>query len=470
MKQVSKKKILFYNWIQFDCKYGHGGGVNVYQDNLIKSLSNNPNYDVYFLSSGTSYTLKNKDPFVRKTKNKYGDNCHSFELVNSPCPAPMSIMYDSLDLFCSDNSCYDTLVKFISSIGGVDIIHFNNIEGLSAKCLEIKNAFPKTKVFFSMHNYSIVFPNVYLLFNKKGNKYLLDYKGSRSHAIRFYKIKSACRKVGVPGLSEKIRDLYSFSKKLTNKGNNNSNDEEFSIPESTVLKYQKAIIDRINNNVNLVFAVSNRTRDIGLEYGIHKDKIVTEYIGVNFKQTFKNLRTDGDYLNICFMGYANEMKGFKFFLDSANRMPEKIAKRLNVYCYARADKPEEKQFVSDFLKLKDRFHLVEYQNGYNHDDFKHIMKTADLGIVPVVWEDNLPQVAIEYAVHGVPVLASDMGGAHELSSSKHFTFRAGDYEDYANKLSAILNDKKLLNDYFDKLKPIKTIDEHVKKLLEYYEK
>ena len=39
-------KLLYYNWIQFDNREGIGGGVNVYQKNLIEYLVNNTDDEV----------------------------------------------------------------------------------------------------------------------------------------------------------------------------------------------------------------------------------------------------------------------------------------------------------------------------------------------------------------------------------------------------------------------------------------
>ena len=53
-------KLLYYNWIQFDNREGIGGGVNVYQKNLIEYLVNNTDDEVYFLSSGWAYDAFNQ--------------------------------------------------------------------------------------------------------------------------------------------------------------------------------------------------------------------------------------------------------------------------------------------------------------------------------------------------------------------------------------------------------------------------
>ena len=97
-----------------------------------------------------------------------------------------------------------------------------------------------------------------------------------------------------------------------------------------------------------------------------------------------------------------------------------------------------------------------------------IYKNIDLGIVPVIWEDNLPQVAIEYVAYGVPILCSDLGGAQELSEAKEFVFKAGDINDFQEKITNIINNRDLLKKYFDKKKKLTTMEEHINSLMEFY--
>ena len=72
-------KVLYYNWIQFDKKNNSGGGVNVYQKNLIEEISKDKNNEVYFLSSGIYYNFFKKRPYIKETKNIFGDRCKTYK-------------------------------------------------------------------------------------------------------------------------------------------------------------------------------------------------------------------------------------------------------------------------------------------------------------------------------------------------------------------------------------------------------
>lgn len=88
-------------------------------------------------------------------------------------------------------------------------------------------------------------------------------------------------------------------------------------------------------------------------------------------------------------------------------------------------------------KLK-KFHKVKIIHGYSHADLHNILTGVNLGVIPALWEDNLPQVAIEMVAFGVPILSSSAGGASELTRSDAFRFNVGDTEDFLKKYMRLL--------------------------------
>lgn len=477
-------KILYYNWIQFDKKNNEGGGVNVYQKNLIDYLIKNTNNEIYFLSSGIYYDILRKDAYIKKTENIFGDKCKTFKIVNSTCSAPSKSMYYNIDTYINDDITYNLLKDFIKQYGEFDIIHFNNIEGLSGKCLEIKKDFPNTKIVYSIHNYFLFCPQINLFFNEQSN--CIDYKNgekccqclsnklTRSTFINFYKIDGLCEKLHLENFSKKIK-LFSkkINKKISRNKNIKSNDTKPALgyTSKTYSYYRKINIERINNYVDIVLAVSERVREISIRMGIKEDKIYTNYIGTEFSKNsinHLNAKIEEDYLTIAYMGYFDKIKGFDFLIEALESLPNELGKQIKFVCYAKIKDPSEEEKVNRVRKLEGKLYSVEYHNGYNHKELANILSNVNLGVIPVVWEDNLPQIAIEYTAHGVPVLSSNLGGAHELSTSEHFVFKANNKKDFILKLNEIIENKQLLNDYFDKSIKLTTMEEHINKLFVYY--
>lgn len=107
-------------------------------------------------------------------------------------------------------------------------------------------------------------------------------------------------------------------------------------------------------------------------------------------------------------------------------------------------------------------------NGYTARNQQELLQGMNLSVVPVLWEGNLPQVAIEQIAYGVPILVSDLGGAREIVNDHRFVFRAGDTEEFINKISDIMDDRQLLIDFWKADRHLVTMQEHVDSLMQIY--
>src|SRR5437660_1599848 len=78
-------KILYYNWVDFEDADRRSGGVSVYQRNLVDAATRHGDR-VWFLSSGTHYSVFPRRPFIRAVRRRRG--ARMFELVNSTFLSP----------------------------------------------------------------------------------------------------------------------------------------------------------------------------------------------------------------------------------------------------------------------------------------------------------------------------------------------------------------------------------------------
>jgi len=123
-------KILYYNWVQFDDPEKRGGGVSVYLRNLIGQLVKQK-LDVYFLCSGLSYNFFKNDTYIRRTKNIFGNNCRTFEIVNSRVMSPGHFSFHTIKDAIENREMTEVFYEFLKENGPFDVIHFHNLEGIS---------------------------------------------------------------------------------------------------------------------------------------------------------------------------------------------------------------------------------------------------------------------------------------------------------------------------------------------------
>ena len=156
-------------------------------------------------------------------------------------------------------------------------------------------------------------------------------------------------------------------------------------------------------------------------------------------------------------------KRFDFFINALSTLGEDQAKNIDILIAAKNCREE---YIRDKLK---KFHSVTIKNGYKHEELDAILKDVHLGVIPVLWEDNLPQVAIEMVAHGVPILCSSYGGASELCASPLFKFEGGNAEDMLSHILHFVNKPSDLNEFWNYSKKLTTMSDHIDELKRYYE-
>lgn len=465
----NRKKILIYNWVPFDNPNGIGGGVTVYCKNLIQTIiKNRPDVDVYFLSSGWAYDISRKECFIRKINNMFGDRCKSYEIVNSPVPAPQDMLFGNPEVAFKSEMLKDTIRKFIIKYGDFQAIHFNNMEGLSLDIFDLKKEFQDTKFIFSLHNYVPMcmtgfYFNRYKHINCVPNCTVEDCDKciDRSDMRNYANEMIERGRVNYHGIMDKSleyewSDYFEFDRLSLKKGAEN------------FIEFKKRATSALNENMDSILAVSKRVFDIAVDNGIMGDKLMLSYIGTRVAE-FQIGRSNseiGKYFKIAYLGsnLDYEEKGYPFLLESLEQVDKRYASNIDLILTTTTQGQDE--VIRKKLK---NFHNVEIIHGYSHADLNKILTGANLGIIPVLWEDNLPQVAIEMVAFGVPILCSSAGGASELTESERFKFEAGNTSDFLSKLYDILDGNVDVQEFWENHHGLCTNQKHYEQVEEIYE-
>lgn len=475
-----KKKVLIYNWVQFDKK--EGGGVTVYTDNIINDLKDKENIDLYFISCGNNYDLFRKKMRIKETKNKYGNQVKTFTLYNSPVMFAHH-QFSRIDIYNNDKKIAETFDKFLEHYGEFDVIHFNNLEGLSSNVLKLKEKYPNTKFIYSMHNYFPVCPNVYLWKHDKEN--CRDYHQGKDccncivtnryeQALMKVKIRTLLEKFGINPQAKWVMNFYNKIKGITplkedeSKKSKEVNQVASCCKASDYKKFREQNVLYLNKYIDDVLCVSKRVKEIAVHYGIKEEKCHVSYIGTKFANHLQRQDIDlnSSKFHLIYLGYMNSMKGFDFLIEALLGMDKKITKNICIDLVCRNNPQYNIEEIK--IKLEKRFASVNYFDGYTHEQLETLLKGKHLGVIPVVWEDNLPQVSIEITSFGVPILASDLGGASELCESSDFKFKGGDVKDFQEKLTNLVSNRKKLKEFWKYYNKPTTMEQHLDELYKYY--
>ena len=441
-------KVLFYNWVDDRDPEGRGGGVSVYQHAVLTSLGTAGWADAAFISSGLSYDLMGGAP--RWEPLREDGPTRRYELINSGTQSPSHHSFADISQI-EHAATRDAFFDFIEKTGPYDVVHFNNLEGLPADVLTLKNRWADTRIVFSLHNYYPVCPQVNLWFKEREICHDFDEgrncatclpgpqngRGQRLSGALAYRFRQIGIKPGGWGYDRGVRGTIRAAGRSVRliaglrqavRPKAASTDVALDLGGHFAARRDR-MIQLINAHCDHVLCVSEAVRKLAVHYGISERLAVTDYIGTRAAQVWTESQprarmpgSDGT-LSVGYLGYMRRDKGFFFLLETLEALPDDIAARVRVVIAARrGDGPT----MARIDALKSRLAGVTCLDGYTHAQLDTILADIDVGVVPVLWHDNLPQVAIEMHARHIPLITSDLGGAQELSGCSSMIFPTGD--------------------------------------------
>ncbi|MCC6676786.1 MAG: glycosyltransferase [Phycisphaerales bacterium] len=171
-------RIVLVNWAHIWDGANKGGGVNGYCQALALELTGR-GHDVVYLSSGTTFTAAEGGVgpcAVHRHPDWLG--IRVFEVINSPVLAPAFEQFRGPEAEAVSPELEGRVGEWFRLIRP-DLVHFHNIEGLSAGCIEEARR-AGASVVYSLHNYHTVCPQAYLM--RGHRRPCFDSQGGRACA------------------------------------------------------------------------------------------------------------------------------------------------------------------------------------------------------------------------------------------------------------------------------------------------
>lgn len=220
----------------------------------------------------------------------------------------------------------------------------------------------------------------------------------------------------------------------------------------------------LSQRVTLNIAVSSFVKARFEEWGVPPEKFVVQHIGTRAAEFLKPFpHEDRTPVTFGFLGPLNPHKGAHTLVEAFSRLGSSLPARLLVY----GDNGQE---YANALRRKSEKSSVEFRPSYRYEDLQNILSEMDFVVVPPIWYDNAPQVVFEALSAGVPVIASKIGGIPDFvkDGENGMLFEAGNSEELAAKMERVARDPSLIRSLRVRVKPTKTMSEHVGELLPLY--
>lgn len=476
-------RIALFNWAPIHGNFDEGGGVSIYLKNIAHALSER-GHDVTVLSSGFFYDLTNKDIFLRSHTEK-NSKIKYIDIINSRVIGPSHVMFHNIELCMHERATKNAVRTFLLNCGPFDILHIQNIEGIPFSTLELRSEFPNTKFILSNHNYHTICQQVNLWYDEASccSSY---YDGIACYSCvtnqiqfpHFFAIRAITthfnRKLTKDDQQSLIKfitdykdfDLTWFSDfKIYDKSFDKKSIDLYG--KNKFLYRREKAVQLINNHIDHILSVSKCVEDIITNYGVDPKKSIVSYIGTkHFSGKFeRKKRSSPEKLNLCFMGYARRDKGFYFLLDAFSNMPSDLHGKLSLTF---AGKIENEFDINRLRSLEKYLSSITIISQYTHADIPLILSNIDIGVVPPLWYDALPQVAIELVCNGVPILVSDKGGQKEIINHDDFVFSGGDIQSFWDKIRKILFNPDSIDEFWDSGVRVYSMEQHIDNILSIY--
>jgi glycosyltransferase involved in cell wall biosynthesis len=478
-------RVLLYNFVQPE--EPGAGGVGVYLNNLAKALAKD--HEVILLSSGDRYSPRQREPRVEFSQDHY----HRAIIINSPVLAPAAYSFGDPDTYLTSKDLDFVPGLLADRYGQIDAFHFQNIEGLNASFFRVlRKVFPKAQILYSAHNYHPVCPRFTLWYQDR--TLCTDYREGAactmclapvfdSNYIRaqrrlMWLEKAHPRAMAVfsPALAVAKRGRRLLLKRRWKGGVAEapvsaalSSNQSGASPASYAA-FRKSNIALFEDVFDRVLAVSKRTGQVIIDRGVPAHKVSVSYIGTAHKSTYlasTKIRDIGSGLHLGYIGYMGTDKGFNFLLECLEKIPADVAAEVTVTIAAKNTFPERRARMEN---LAPRFKALRYFDGYTHSNLDTVLSGVNLGLIPVLWEDNLPQTAIELVSRGIPILTSDRGGAQEIAHNPKFIFQSGEHDDFVDRVCRISRRELELDEFWGRDMNVFSMDEHVEDLMHHYRK
>lgn len=471
-------RLLLVNWADNHDPAQRGGGVAVYQRALAAALAAKPGVQVATLATGLAHSLRpGRPPRVVALPQVAG--VLRYQMVDSGVLAPAHADFANPAQIAHPPT-EAAIADFLARTGPWDAVQFNTLEGVPARVLALA---PRAVVM--LHNYYPLCPQVNLWQSEV--RACTDNRGGAAcvRCLPALPNRAALRMAyamewqlgAAPGTAlgdRLLRPAMGLAWRVLKRVRRRPGIAVPAAPPDVAAAFaarRAAMVGLINAHAHRVLCVSDRVRQIALGYGIDGRRLHTCYIGSSQAAAWARttprpafLAPDGT-LRLAYLGYMRADKGFPFLMQALAALPAPLAARLHLTVAARPGPPA---MLAAMGTLAPRLASLTHRPGYSHADLDGLLAGVDLGVVPVLWEDNLPQVAIEMHARHIPLLVSDRGGARELGNCPDLVFRAGDAGDFARALGRVLDGTLSPEGALAQARPPRTMPDHVAELLGHY--
>ena len=196
-------------------------------------------------------------------------------------------------------------------------------------------------------------------------------------------------------------------------------------------------------NVDAIISPSRFLRQMFIESGLESERILFMRQGHDSHShpSFAMVGPSPTVLRVGYLGQIADIKGVHVLLEAARSITS-AALEVRVYGDPQTH-PHYTRRLERIIAADSRLHMMGL---YKRSDLSAVLASCDVIVVPSLWYENSPNVILEAFAHGVPVIASNVGGMAELVQDgvNGLHFQLGSVSDLSRQIERLLNGPLLL--------------------------
>ena len=239
----------------------------------------------------------------------------------------------------------------------------------------------------------------------------------------------------------------------------------YSFFQATKAEYHKRFL---NKYVDHFICPSKDLADWYSErYGADKVTYLPNFVDVTPSNVISSSNTD----KLLYVGRLSKEKGIDLLITA---LPIVLKKYPNINLTI-IGSGSEQDFLVRLCKKLNVSDKVSFIGKTNNNDLKKYYQKATAIVIPSIWIENCPMVALEAIRAERPIIASGAGGLKDIIKDKFngLLFERGNDKDLADKLITLLSDKQLIRNLSKNQKKISYKYEgqyHYNNIIKLYEK
>ncbi len=231
-------------------------------------------------------------------------------------------------------------------------------------------------------------------------------------------------------------------------------------------------IDFCLHALNSADIIINRSHFLGQVYaeaGTAQEKMVFCRQGFEGLPTYlhkpNNAEAPRPPLRVIYLGQISHHKGVHTLLEALQQIDQ-----ANIEVSIYGDIERFPNYVAKLRQIAGQDARIHLKGLVQPDQISALLQKSDVLVVPSIWYENSPNTIAEAFAHGVPVIASNLGGMAELVQHEQngLVFGAGDAKDLAQQLQRLVDETDLLSRLQNGIEPVKSIAEEIDELEAFY--